>query len=419
MPQLYCIPARREWTPVPVLGVSIYSRVWETARDPLIRVPVVLVAGLGASSRYWTPFAGRLASVAHVFAPDLPGFGRTPRIPASHWPAGPDPTEQANHLLAWMDARGITRATLVGHSVGCQTVVEFALQFPQRVHQLVLVAPTHDARRRTLLRAFPRLVLGALFEKSSIIPFLAADYFLAGPGRVLQQAIRTMADAVERKLPRVQAPTLVLRGEFDTLVSQRWAEQVTTVLPVAQLVVIERAGHAPNYTAAAVTENVIRNFLVGTLDLIRPPADRTILSPIDDPQRDPCAPRHLVSPIHHASLNYLIAATALALPRVFGWKGKTGALLSVTAVTTTVLNLMSDARLAVHPKVPPIARVQADMASGALLLLASVTSLRREPRLRRFAVASLGACQIAAAAIAAVPTGPARFRAKASFARRP
>ena len=68
----------------------------------------MLVHGLALSSRYMVPLGRRLAARGYdVLAPDLPGFGRTRKPAGSGWPGGPNVREQADQLLAWMDACGI------------------------------------------------------------------------------------------------------------------------------------------------------------------------------------------------------------------------------------------------------------------------------------------------------------------------
>jgi 2-hydroxy-6-oxonona-2,4-dienedioate hydrolase len=90
------------------------------------------------------------------------------------------------------------------------------------------------------------------------------DYRKAGRRRAWATARYLMADAIERKLPQVRAPTLVIRGERDPMVSQRWAEEVTRLLPEARLVVIPGAAHtvvrfAPHECAAAVRRFPLRH----------------------------------------------------------------------------------------------------------------------------------------------------------------
>src|SRR4051794_17150643 len=85
--------------------------------------PVVLVHGLGVSSRYMVPIARHLAPDLQVFAPDLPGFG---------WSDKPGHVltirQLADALAAWMSAAGLRRAMFIGNSLGCEILVELALR---------------------------------------------------------------------------------------------------------------------------------------------------------------------------------------------------------------------------------------------------------------------------------------------------
>ena len=77
---------RITWTEVPSLGISVHARTWSGGPQARGSSPVVLVHGLGLSSRYMIPLGQRLAMLGYdALAPDLPGFGRTPR------PAGSTP----------------------------------------------------------------------------------------------------------------------------------------------------------------------------------------------------------------------------------------------------------------------------------------------------------------------------------------
>jgi 2-hydroxy-6-oxonona-2,4-dienedioate hydrolase len=100
-------------------------------------VPVVLVHGLVVSSLYMEPTAERLAPFHRVFAPDLPGFGRSDKPSRALSVAG-----LADALGAWMDAEGLERAVLVGNSLGCQVIAEMAARAPHRAAGVVLTGPT-------------------------------------------------------------------------------------------------------------------------------------------------------------------------------------------------------------------------------------------------------------------------------------
>jgi 2-hydroxy-6-oxonona-2,4-dienedioate hydrolase len=251
----------REWKFVPALGIEMHSRIWDRALMLERPVPIVLVAGLGMSSRYWLRLGHQLGHQYRVLAPDLPGFGRSPNVPNARWPGGPSVSEQADQLLAWMDAHHIQRAVLVGHSTGCQTVVDLAIRFPDRVEQIVLVAPTFDVRHRTFLPYLPKLFIDAFFETPSLWFIAALEYLSSGPFHVMQQVLRMIDDPIERKLPLIQVPALVLAGRRDILVTLQWARQVTSLIPKGVLVVIERSGHGFQHTAPAQVANVVGDFL--------------------------------------------------------------------------------------------------------------------------------------------------------------
>lgn len=219
-------------------------------------VPVVLVHGLGVSSRYMMPTAARLAPHRTVYAPDLPGFGRSEK-PARALNLG----ELSDALRGWMDEVGIPRAVLLGNSIGCQVVVELALTRPARVEGMVLVSPTVDRGARTVFRSFARLLMDVPRERLSL-PFIALlDYLQAGLGRTAQTFGYALQDRVEEKLPRVQQPALVVRGGRDPIVSERWAAEFSQLLPAGRLSVLDGAPHAVNHHSPAELAALVLDFI--------------------------------------------------------------------------------------------------------------------------------------------------------------
>jgi pimeloyl-ACP methyl ester carboxylesterase len=64
---------------------------------------------------------------------------------------------------------------------------------------------------------------------------------------MVQQLRRTVDDRIETKLPKVQAPALVVRGRYDQTLSQPWTEEFTRLLPDGRLVVIEGAADTESH----------------------------------------------------------------------------------------------------------------------------------------------------------------------------
>lgn len=222
-------------------------------------VPVVLVHGMVVSSRYMIPTAELLSSHHPVYVPDLPGFG------GSEGPdRAPDIPGLADLLAEWMEVAGVGRAALLGNSFGCQIAAELAVRRPEMVEKLVLQGPTTDPRGRTAARLILRWLRGAPRESPSQGPLMLQDYRDAGLQRALDVFRHMLTDPIEEKLPRIQAPALVVRGSRDPIVPQRWAEEVASLLPNGRLVVIPGAAHTINYSAPLELSRVTLPFLSGS-----------------------------------------------------------------------------------------------------------------------------------------------------------
>jgi 2-hydroxy-6-oxonona-2,4-dienedioate hydrolase len=222
-------------------------------------LPVVLVCGLGVSSEYMIPAALELAENAEIYCPNLPGFGKSSK------PAGAlNISELSDALSAFMDEMRIERAVLVGHSFGCQIAVELALHNREKIERLVLAAPIGDPRSKSALRYLARLALDAPREPFSLIPIAVKDYFSAGFRRISKTLRFSLDDRFEDKLPRIEVPTLVVRGSNDSVVSEEWTKRIAEILPQGKFASIEGAAHAVNYNSPEKFAGVIKEFLQGS-----------------------------------------------------------------------------------------------------------------------------------------------------------
>jgi pimeloyl-ACP methyl ester carboxylesterase len=401
---------RKIWTKIPSLGISMHARAWFTHEDDGYRIPVILIHGLALSSRYMVPLGRRLAALGHdVLAPDLPGFGRSPAPRMSEWPAGPDVREQSNHLLAWMDANDIQKAVLCGNSVGVQVAVEIAARFPDRVDRLILIAPTPDPAYRTPGRQYARLVMNMPFETPSVNPLMHVEYLSNGLPRMIQQLRRTVDDPIENRLPHVQAPTLVIRGQYDKTLGQQWAEKFTSLLPHGKLVVVDGAAHNVHYTAAPLMSRLLHRFLLGGFDTRATDMSNEIVESGMDQGRDPMAPAKLLSPRLHGLLDYASAGLCLALAGSSQWGPRTRQVFAAAGITTATYSLLTNYEYGLVRKLPLSVHLNIDTCSGLKLLLAAAALLRGEPVAGRWAVAAQGAFNLLAVAATRVPMGPARL----------
>jgi pimeloyl-ACP methyl ester carboxylesterase len=242
-----------QWTTID--GWRVFARV-ASGRAPAGALPVVCVPGLGVSGRYFTPLLTALAPARPVFAPDLPGSGRSD---------GPNRAltiaELADALAAWMQAVSLGPAALLGNSFGCQVAVACALRHPGRVAALVLTGPTGDPATRSPLGLLARLALDGLRERWPEPLIALQGYWRFGFRRGIATARMMIADDVPAKLPLVTAPALVVRGEHDPIATPQWVDAVAELLPQSELVVIPNAAHAVNYDAPAALAAAVNRFL--------------------------------------------------------------------------------------------------------------------------------------------------------------
>ncbi|MCB0086121.1 MAG: alpha/beta hydrolase [Caldilineaceae bacterium] len=240
---------------IEVNGLNVQTRLYQ-ALTPTAAPPIVLLHGLLMSSRYLLPTAALLSEHHVVYLPDLPGFGESDNPPHIY-----SLREQADLLVAWLDALAIEQAIFLGNSLGSQILVDLAVRYPDRVNALILTAPTVDPYYHGLIPQFLRLVSDAPLEDPRMLRPLVLGIFNGGMLRALRTFADALSDPVQQKLPQVTAPTLVVRGDRDPVVSQRWVEEAVDLLPNAQLQVLADAPHGVTYSTPAQVASVVRDFL--------------------------------------------------------------------------------------------------------------------------------------------------------------
>jgi 2-hydroxy-6-oxonona-2,4-dienedioate hydrolase len=236
---------------IAVDGLGVHT--WVAGRGQ----PVVLVHGYGVSGRYMLPLAGALAESFSVYTLDLPGFGRSDKPPA---PLGIDGLAVA--LASSLDALGLERPVFVANSLGCQIVTELAVRRPERVGPLALIGPTVDPEQRKARRQVFNGLRDAAREPLSLLAVAARDDAVCGGRTLLATARSALADRIEERLPLIEQPTLVLRGEKDGFVGAGWAEQVAGLLPSGRLVVVPDEPHAVHYTRPELVADIVRDLLL-------------------------------------------------------------------------------------------------------------------------------------------------------------
>lgn len=235
---------------------------------------VVLLHGIGGAT--WAGLVPALAP-APVLDWPLPGYGGTPMLPETGFAAW------AAALRERLDAEGIPRADLLGHSIGGMLAQEFALTWPERVRSLVLYAttPAFGGRDPAFAEGFlaERLApldrgLGmAALAAEGIPPMLgpeappgAAEAATAAMAAVPEAAYRATVRALttfDRRddIGRIAAPTLLLAGERDPLAPPRTMGRMAAAIRGARLVVLPGAGHLAHLEQPAAFNAAVRDFL--------------------------------------------------------------------------------------------------------------------------------------------------------------
>ena len=241
------------YTGVGPWSVHVRRSLGETPED---LAPVVLVHGVVVSGHYMIPTLRSLGRYRRVYAPDLPGFGRS---------SGPARAmkvpELADCLAGWLRASGIEKAVVAAHSTGCQFAVELAAREPDLVERLVLLGPTGNPENRSSAMQMWRWILDCFQEPIGIWVSYVCGFLSLRPRRSVGILRHSMRDDVAHKLPLVDVPTLVVRGSRDPISSPRWTEEVVRLLPNGCLATIPNAPHDINYATPKELTEVLRSFL--------------------------------------------------------------------------------------------------------------------------------------------------------------
>lgn len=237
---------------------------------------VILVHGLGGDVSNWAPTIGPLSQKYRVIALDQIGFGKSDK-PLINYRVG----TLVDFLDGFYKQLGITRASLVGNSLGGWTVAAYALAHPDKVDRLVLVdaagfALTGDLDPRVVNGLNPstrdaiKQVMGLVFYNKELFASDAAlDAFFArkmsaGDGYTIQRFIDSIVrgeDTLDNKLSAVKKPTLVVWGREDGLTPLVLGERFKKEIAGSELLVIEKCGHVPQLERAAEFNTGLMKFL--------------------------------------------------------------------------------------------------------------------------------------------------------------
>ncbi len=227
---------------------------------------VLLTHGFSATTAAWKPQVEALSERYQLITWDLRGHGRSdsPAEPAAYSEA-----LSVADMLALLDAGGVERPVLGGHSLGGYLSLAFSCAYPERVKGLVLLGTgpgfrkdaareVWNRRARSFADAFEERGLGALGRS----PEVRAGAHRSAQGLAhAARGILTQHDArVMNGLGSVRVPTLVMVGDRDTPFLAATDYMAAKILH-AKKVTLADAGHAANIEQAAVFNHEFGAFL--------------------------------------------------------------------------------------------------------------------------------------------------------------
>ncbi|MEU1971244.1 alpha/beta hydrolase [Microbacterium sp. NPDC019599] len=214
----------------------------------------LLVHGIGMGRSVFADLTRHLVPHGRVVAIDLPGYGEAPEPPRTL-----TIERNADLVAAFARRRRYRDLTIVGHSMGAQIAAEVVARHPDVARRIVLVGPTVDPRARRASAQLGRLAKDIAIESPLVWARGAREYVRAGPN--LGTKLRAMlVHRLERTLPRVRVPALVLRGEDDVVAPREWCEAVVRLLPDGSLAEVPGHGHETMIRDAAPAASLIAGF---------------------------------------------------------------------------------------------------------------------------------------------------------------
>jgi pimeloyl-ACP methyl ester carboxylesterase len=247
-----------------ILSGQHIEAVWYGPRPEAAPTLVLLHEGLG-SVALWKDFPPRLAerTGCGVFAYSRRGYGRSDPRPLP-WPVSYMHDEAREVLPALLDAAGIRRAILIGHSDGASIATIYAGSHQDfRIRGLVLLAPhffVEDLTIRSIEAAREAYASGGLRERLAKYHADVDIAFGGWNGAWLDPAFRQWR--IDEELAYVRVPVLIIQGEDDPYgtVAQITLAQQETYCPV-DAVMLKACGHAPQGDQPEATIAAIADFV--------------------------------------------------------------------------------------------------------------------------------------------------------------
>jgi len=170
----------------------------------------------------------------------------------------------AADIVAFMNAKGIKTATIVGHSMGSLVTMQTALDAPERIERVVLIGTTSNANNSTVMGLLAEVdkltdpvdpAFAREFQVSTSSPSLPKEFIdavvsesLKLPAFVWKKALNgVIARNYQPDLKKIKIPVTIFWGEKETVFLRDEQEVLTRGLPNSRLLVYPGSGHSPHW----------------------------------------------------------------------------------------------------------------------------------------------------------------------------
>jgi pimeloyl-ACP methyl ester carboxylesterase len=258
-----------------VLGFKLHYR--EAGTGPT----VVLLHGLGGDGSRWAPNIVPLAKSFHIIALDQIGFGQSDK-PMANYHTG----MLAEFLARFLPAIGVSKASLVGNSMGAGVALYTAVHYPQLVDRVVLAdgggyrragaanpAPAGNSHVRDIQNGVTseetREFIKIMFHNKSLVTDRVVEDNLIlrlrsayAISKIQESGASGRGSLTEEEVRAVKAPVLIVWGKFDELADPAGADRLANTIPGSRKVLIDDCGHLPQLEKSAEFNRIVAEFLM-------------------------------------------------------------------------------------------------------------------------------------------------------------
>ncbi|CAN5777007.1 alpha/beta hydrolase [soil metagenome] len=250
---------------MPSITVNGQTVFYAANNEASSSAPLVLIHGAGGTHLHWPPQL-RHMPVAPVYAPDLPGHGRS---------TGDGFTSidvYRDWLHTFVDRLDLPPFVLAGHSMGGAIALDFAITYPARLVGVGLIGTS------SRLRVAPAILTGIQSDFAAtteqLVDLMYAPNANPQTKRLALQRLRAVDPTmlyndfsacngfdVSARITEITLPTLIVCGQLDKMTPLKYSERLHEQLPNSELHSLAGAGHMAMLEQAAETTELLAGFL--------------------------------------------------------------------------------------------------------------------------------------------------------------